>query len=360
MKVVLLACLIVCLVYILLQSKRKPHVVILHPRKFKARRHSVLVFLDRCMRAFVINDTWSSVLDMADVYRKGRFPTYRPNKGLALELYKLASGCPDPGVAGAAQLKYIECRGETIASEDLAGLEIHPGYAFTVVQHAKTKIQATPHVEFQRPTRPAYVSPEPPQPPIHTISSDAQNVHDHGVTRSMHAILQSIPETQDDSYEQIVDYVLTSDASETDKSDALAVLDTLSNQTHSTLETSEREALNKVWTTIDSFENSKKSDARQVLLGQLASGVEDGAVVCSTGKIARIVGTLDGLTPDVPAIRPTWALREELGTLASKIRDTHGDAQAFKNEATRVYVDDLGMKPEIVDAIVDEYSVGFE
>jgi hypothetical protein len=176
----------------------------------------------------------------------------------------------------------------------------------------------------------------------------------------MRAALDKLPATGDDSYEKIVDYVLTSDASESVKSDALAVLDTLSNQTHSTLETSEREALDKIWNAIDGFEDSKKSDARQILVGQLASGVEDGAVVCSTGKIARIVGTLDGLTPDVPVIKPTWALREEIGTLAAKIRDADGDARAFKNEATRVYVDDLGMKPEIVDAIVDEYSVGFE
>jgi hypothetical protein len=356
MKVVWIVLLIACLVYVVLNFKKKPQVVVIHPQKFKARRNELLVFLERCKRAFVVNETWSSVVDMADVYRKGRFPTYRPNKSLALELYALASHCPNPSVAGAAQLKFIECRGETIASEDTAGLEIPHGYAFTVIQHVKTL--QSPRVETPRVERP--VPPVMPVAQPHTISSDAQNVHDHGVIRSMHAILQGIPETQDDSYERIVDYVLTSDASATVKSDALAVLDTLSNQTHSTLETSEREALNKVWTTIESFEDSKKSDARQVLVGQLASGVEDGAVVCSTGKIARIVGTLDGLTPEVPDMKPTWALREEIGTLAAKIRDADGDSQKFKTEAKKVYVDDLGMDPEIIDAIVDEYSIGFE
>lgn len=357
MKFVLIVLVIACLVLALCKTPTPPPVVIVHPRKFKARQHSILTFLERCKRNFTIDGTWSSVVDIADVYRKGRFPTYRPNKPLALELYKLATECPDLSVAGAAQLKYIECRGETLASEDLAGLEIPREYAFTVIQNAKMKI-----IQQHPPVVPIITSPHhhPEVPPVHTISSDAQNVHDHGVTRSMHAALHKIPATDDDSHEKIVDYVLTSDASETVKSDALAVLDTLSNQTHSTLETSEREALNKIWNAIDGFEDSKKSDARQILIGQLASGVENGAVVCSTGKIARIVGTLDGLTPDVPVIRPTWALREELGTLAAKIRDTNGDAQAFKTEATRVYVDDLGMKPEIVDAIVDEYSAGFE
>jgi len=336
-----------CLVVFFLRQP-KPRVVIVHPRKYKARTNTLPVFLNRCKQDFMVYGNWISIVDMADVYRKGSFPRYRPNYEIAMELYTLASGCPDPSVSRMALLKHIECRHEVIAFEDQIGIEIPLTYAMDVIRAARVTLKETP----------VYEPPLEIPVPRPVISSDAQNVHDHGVTRSMHAVLQHIPASENDAYEKIVDYVLTSDASETVKSDALAVLDTLSNQTHSTLETSEREALNKVWSTIDAFETSKKSDARGVLIGQLASGVEDGAVVCSTGKIARILGTLDGLT-DGPGIRPTWALREELGTMASKIRDADGDSQAFKNEAKKVYVDGLGMNPEIIDALVDEYSIGF-
>jgi len=349
MRIVWIVFLIVACFVIFFSSRPKPQVVIIHPKKYKARTNTLLVFLNRCKQEFMVYGNWISVVDMADVYRKGSFPRYRPNYEIAMELYTLALGCPDPSVSRMALLKHIECRDEVLAFEDHTGIEIPRTYAMDVIRAARMTIKETTPVS---------------QPPIDipvprpVISSDAQNVHDHGVTRSMHAILHNIPASENDAYEKIVDYVLTSGASETVKSDALSVLDTLSNQTHSTLETSEREALNKVWSTIDAFETSKKSDARDVLLEQLASGVEDGAVVCSTGKIARILGTLDGLS-DGPGIRPTWALREELGTMASKIRDANGDSEAFKNEAKKVYVDDLGMNPEIIDAIVDEYSVGF-
>jgi hypothetical protein len=363
MKLLVWMIVLACIVVYLVLTRRPPPPP---PVIFKARRrvHSprkpraFLVFLERCTRSFVVQGRWDSVLVLADAYRKGSFPLFRPNTDLALRLYKVASGCPDASISGTAQLKYIECRGDVMASEDQAGAEIPDAYALEVLRHAETTIVT--HVRI--PERPVASTTEvvPVVQQRHVITSDAQNVHDHGVTRSIHHVLRDMSTEKEDPYEKIIDYVLESDASASTKADALDVLDTLGTETHSTLGTSEREALNKVWSTIDAFDTeTRKKDARDILIGQLASGVEGGSVVCSTGKIARIVGSLDGLT-ETPSIRPTWALREELGTMAAKIRDTGGDTDVFRREARRMYVDDLGMKPEIVDAIVDEYSVGFE
>jgi hypothetical protein len=45
----------------------------------------------------------------------------------------------------------------------------------------------------------------------------------------------------------------------------------------------------------------------------MASGVEDGTLVCSTGKISRLIGTLDGIGRDGhKEARPMWAVRMKL------------------------------------------------
>ena len=66
--------------------------------------------------------------------------------------------------------------------------------------------------------------------------------------------------------------------------------------------------------------------------------------------------------------------REELSTLASRIRDKHADEnddetgegrteelmqREFRDEALRIYRDDLGMKEAVLDSIINTISAGF-
>jgi hypothetical protein len=77
--------------------------------------------------------------------------------------------------------------------------------------------------------------------------------------------------------------------------------------------------------------------------------------------------------------KPMWAIREEIGTLASKIRERilarggnirdryeRGDQMVenemksrFKVEVYRTYVDLLGMSKDIIDPLIDEYIAYF-
>ena len=202
---------------------------------------------------------------------------------------------------------------------------------------------------------------------------DRQNVHDHGIStvtdHNLRALLTC--NTKDKRDAPATDTVRSHIANCTDlddrtKHDALRVLDGLSKSTHSTFGTSEREALDAVWKEIKASEN--KDNLVETLAKQLASGIENGHTVCSSGKIARIVSTLDG-TSNQSVPRPMWAVREEIAALASRVRDEYGAADGYADEdlarnefAKRVrtsYVEGLGMSSTIIEPIVQEYSAGF-
>jgi hypothetical protein len=164
-----------------------------------------------------------------------------------------------------------------------------------------------------------------------------------------------------DAYEHVMDFVLNYQDN-TVKEDAFRVLESLNDAEHSGLEISERAALNAVWAKISSLpggdKRDAKRDAKDILVQQLASGVEQGAIVCSTGKIARIMGTMDGLSEGAQ-LKPMWAVREEIGSLAAKIRNAGGDDVQFREKALETYVQNLEMDRRVVENIVDEYALGF-
>lgn len=314
-------------------------------------------------RKFTAGD-WTALLELGDAYRKGMYPWFRGNRERALDVYKIACGSPDPQVAGAAQLRYIECRVDTIAKEDVHGAELPGIFATRCIAHAKTIMKDTPAAAFRRPevlhnvediqTIFHTIAEEPVVQNVpHIITSDTQNVHDHGLTASLRKFLDS--SSSADAYDQVMEFVLESDLKH--KEDAFRVLESLGSTHHSGLNVSERDALNAVWAKIDALPTDLQHNARETLVHQLASGVENEAIVCSTGKIARIVGAMDGISDT--SLKPTWAVREEIGTLAAKIRNAGGDETQFRKDALDTYVKDLGMNHKVVAPIIEEYVLGF-
>jgi replicative DNA helicase len=59
----------------------------------------------------------------------------------------------------------------------------------------------------------------------------------------------------------------------------------------------------------------------EVLCHQLESGIENGAVVCSTGRIVRILSVYDGIDGSAQKIIPEWALDQELANMAFRVRE---------------------------------------
>ena len=223
---------------------------------------------------------------------------------------------------------------------------------------------------------------------------DRQNVHDHSVmaiTQSNIAKLITEDTTKkchvrrerELMFDQLTDYILQHpDLSEKIKLDALKTLSSVAaSGVHSTIGVSEAEALRLVWGKIESMKDKQVGEnLKETLVQQLASSVEHGHVVCSTGKISRIMGALEGAVVE-ESVRPMWIVRDEIANLASKTRDeflrglSQDDVKAyesgnlpnlesemkvhFEKEVMRTYRDTLGMKESILRPIVNTVAEGF-
>ena len=334
----------------------------------RSRVDGVFLSYAQLRTAFVRRNDWMAALTLADAYRKGEYPHVAPNPDLAADMYRACCASPDPDVAGLAQLKYIECRLDPVAHEDVAGRAIPARFALECVRHAETLVAASPCMTqkpkgFSMVSHASTTTTMTTVPRVRHILSDAQNVHDHALGASLRKFASDAVREDDDDYDEtyasVLDVVLNHGDDE-ERGDAYKVLESLSDAQHSRLDMSERQALQTTWAKLRSLPEDIRRDAEGTLVKQLASGVESGDVVCSTGKIARIAGALDGISPDAPALRPLWAVREELGALAARVRDKDaGDAGDFRVRARQTYVDDLGMNPAILEPLVEEFVLGF-
>jgi hypothetical protein len=373
--------------------------------------------------AFEADDAgaWDALVAMGDVYRNGAFPRFLPDDDMALECYRLASRCPNGDVAGIAQSKYVQTRASPVSQADRAGAPMPVEHGRRALALASRRLAELPErTVYSRPKR----IPEPePAPALHDdhldwawvdavataaeatlipvgaavaapparYRADSQNVHDHGVTSATKKNLDGLRARSSArgealSEEEIKDALLRKgNLSDAEALDALRVIDSLEGELrHSTLGVTEREALAVVWGRIRREPDAALRDnLTETLARQLASGVEHGHVVCSTGKIARIASTLEGAgLPDVAATaRPTWAVKEELGTLAAKVREEtlagldaasasayeRGEAPAaeermrdeFRRRATATYVTDLGMSAAVVEPMLEAMEAAF-
>lgn len=369
---------------------------------------------------------WDKVIAIGDIYRKGAYPRFLPDEDMAIEVYKVCSACPDGEIAGIAQAKYIETRTEVIASEDKAGKPLPRQYALEVCELAEKTIMTIPFHKFNKPViKKATENTLPKQQPIifedilggfpvfqddeltevdinlleqqrdtrnniQAYHSDSQNVHDHSVVRTMKHNIRALKENDnndvdiEDIKNQVRYNILEQDLSEDEKYNALQVLDNLSTNTHSVFDTSEADVLKLVWDKINaSNDKDTQKNLKEMLTKQLASGVENGYVVCSTGKIGRLMGTFDGIIKDdkLEDSRPMWAVKEEIANMASTIRKRTLDGMSesqrkayetgenkeieqkmikeFENNVNEEYVKKLGMSANVIEPIVQTYVEGF-
>ncbi len=297
---------------------------------------------------------WARAMATAERFRVGSFQEAAlPNKQVAAALFQaIEEHAPDRRLAALASAKRAETLMTDVPLEDRRGTE--------ALQPTDDLADLIARIERQRPPTTAASAPI-------TIIRDAgsQNVHDHGVTAGiahsldmLQATAHEHPPDAPDTRVPVREAVLTSERlTAQQKSDALTVLDSISHHPHSNPGLrSELQALTLVWSRARA-----RPEIRDLLLLQLADSVmhPGGGVVCSTGKIARIVGALDGAY-DWRSMRPMWAVREELATLAAQTRDAGHGADEFQRAVRKQYVDQLGFSDAILAPIVAQLSQGFE
>jgi hypothetical protein len=366
--------------------------------------------LDKLTKDF----TWDGLVAIGDIYRAGAYPRFLPNEDLALECYKVAAMGPDGEIAGIAQAKYMDLRMNPIDDVDKAGKHLPTFYGEQACRVAMKEIQNMSYSLFEKPKYRKSSIKGKDVPARHSTTlvqvetqneneedlynfletvqrsnnhntsmtlvptpqyySDSQNVHDHSVVKTVKKNIDALSHGNTPNYktasikDRVRNSILNSDISEEDKYNALQVVDSLNETSkHSSFDVTESDALGMVWSKIQTHQGKEKENLEEMLSRQLASGVEHGNVVCSTGKIARILGSFDGVTNDgIEQVKPMYAVKEEIAGLAVKVRDRYEGSMstaemqnAFEKEVYKEYVDKLGMSASVVDPIVSVYKEGF-
>lgn len=366
---------------------------------------------------------WDCIIAIADIYKSGAFPRFLPNEMMATELYKISAMCPDGNVAGLGQAKFIECRTETINEADKQGAKMPEEYGREMCKLALDKIKNTPYHIFEKPKMTSYVEapryelprieiprfeiprfdapnfaaqryavdPIEENTAVRQYMRDSQNVHDHSVVAVMKKNLENIVKEEPKNAKstavaiaEVRQSVMNNKEMKKDQiSDALLVLEKLTDSVHTGFGVSEQDALKTVWSKINSEkDDTLKANLIDTLGKQLASGVEHGSVVCSTGKMSRIIGTFEGSSiENIETSKPLWAVKDEIATLAAKIRDDkvqtlcEADQKAYERGALPriddelklelttkgmdIYCKELGMSDKIIQPILQTYAEAY-
>lgn len=394
--------------------------------RMKPESHIPIVnLLQKHCHMFTSSQRWSSALSLARIYSRGSYPEFRPNVGLALLILGQIARCDDPDAAGEAQALYVDVRLHPVSSADVAGEALPKEFGEAVVLAAKKINHGTTH--SQRPrckavkkipqkTAPAPDQPQPPPrdiervEPVHQLTRaeprivrrpsrvrartrpvlqiqvpedddvvvppealdprvDPQNVHEHSVAAATKVELLALLKKHG-SIQLLPVLELAGNAKK--------VFESLSSQKHSAFGVSEQEALALVHAEITS--HIHKYNLEETLLQRLNDCIEGGKLVCSTGKITRIVSTLQGLEGS-SRMRPIYAVKEELASMAAHVRErilsdvspqekrsyAEGNSEdlsasmrtEFERQAMKQYVGELLMSQEVIAPLVSLYSQGF-
>jgi len=210
----------------------------------------------------------------------------------------------------------------------------------------------------------------------------SQNVHSTSVQNVANEILKtheniSGHNVNEDSYiENEINQILT-DANE--KENAIRVFNSLEkNSKHGRYDKTEKDVFNVIYNSI-----KDNTDAKTILYKSLASGIENNNIVCSTGKIVRIIGSLDGLdinkSLNLPQLKTENIIDQEISNLALKVKneilsrqtddiknkyETEGDEHIenimknqFHNELKEIYGNILSS--QVIDDKYEYFADGF-
>ena len=305
----------------------------------------IVAAMESLVPTFERSRDWTVPLRLAGVYERGSYPAFSSDQETARTLYMaVATMASDPVVAAHARTKVVIA----LDPGDEAGKRLPPEPATRMFKAMKRVSEMERAYAVERVEDPiAFFAMEPT-----VVYEDAQNVHDHGVVASLRkAAAATVEETGNAVRQEVIDAIAETmpDLDEAVKADAIAfVADHVDDAPVASVGTSTAAALRATWKKIGDIEDpARRANAAETLARQMADGYERGNPVCATGRVARILGALDGVTDSAVIIRPTWAVREELASMAAKC----------SNEGLG---GDLGMIEEVVRPIVDEYKTYIE
>lgn len=363
---------------------------------------------------------WNDLIRIGDIYSTGVFPFLRPDDICAQQCYTVVAKCPCPESAAIGLSKLVNIKTNPISRVDRQGESIDPSYSNRLAKKANKYINNLPLSSFKknknRYNTDTIVLPvhKPKKKPVKQVGTnntrqrvevriDKQNVHDHGVTSAIKTNIERLrkefentkhltPEDVVNKAMQICRDVKKTSAkdknitfSDDDLSDAHNVIVSLTQDQYSSTGLTQIQILGRILQKIDDIEKDNPEVAqgvKQTLCKRLATGVENGKVVCASGKISRALSVFEGVLEDSQKAVSMETITKELGFLASKTKkdylktvgpegrkayDTIASVPQYASKMKEIFMDvvnkqyivGMGMNENILNPIATVYADSF-
>lgn len=306
--------------------------------RYEATRARRTALAKRMNELSTSGDPHQNLLELATVYKFGEFGIAQPNDDAAVACARcVLFTSSDPVVKSKARaFMFVERVNDIDIDHSAPPLPFD--FARAAIRRAQTIAQPGRVVGQAR------AAAREPQSQRVVVESDPQNSHDSGVVASTRDTLRGLEEVDQDGIdtvrEHVAKFITTCDIDDEEKVKAIVALDSIRDEIDSPyIGISEVDALARVWQAVPD---------KTVIVQQLASAIEHGVPVCHSGKMARLAGCMDVVEPGQHV--PVWAVRQEVFSLASKVRDdvlgrlSSEDAQLYQT----------GHHPAVVQSMTDE------
>lgn len=364
---------------------------------------------------------WNTLVEMGDVYARGFFPYLLPNKEMAIACYEVATTCPDPIARGNAQAKITSMTDSPLSEQDQKGDGISTTYGISLVKIAsqvqksldklkqqqppdhrptelevrnskrrreanKANLRQTKNTRNTRPTRNIARR-------LGRLGGGSQNTHDHGVTSATKTNIKNLADDFKSSgksfrqdnvvLDEAIQLCKDSVVSKDEVADAHHVIVSLSPDEYSGTGVSQIQILDMVlWKISTISDTSIKSNMRETLCKRLASGFENGIVVCGTGKVSRIVSVFEGVLDKAQKSVSINLVEKEIAQLAAKIRHdflqsvgpigqkayqtansvpeySKTMSDSLRRTVREEYVEKLNMKESVINPLIEAYASAY-
>lgn len=302
-------------------------------RAFKNESKDAPQALHHYLVAFQKHGYEDAVIEIAELYAYGLHPNVPPEKILAGRIFNYICHDQDFSQRAKDYAKYVLHNITPLMYNDIDRIQDSFSYLLpTNIVELISKIHPITLVPTEQ-HAPMVIVDDTDNDAIVVMTSiivnDSQNVHDSELQNAAKKNIDTLSPSDDDTDHIHVlrtTYQTHPKLSNMDKQNISLVLDSINDtNVHSKYGKTEMQILNAIWNRIHSDVNKTNKDELVLALAdQLASAVEHGTVVCSTGKIMRIVSSLEAIDMgnDMAPLKPKWAIEREIAEAAIQVRNS--------------------------------------
>jgi len=283
-------------------------------------------YVNELIEQYKISRDPSILITIGDFYRKGMYSIMSSDNSKAIKYYERAAMSDNKHVAEIARGKYAEATIDTIPKIDDIGDELNELETDTLFlfndndgyqNQQMVNIRELPidNVEFVN-------RMEIVDAPNQIFLNDLQNVHDHYMNKITQANINKL-KAFDNALDPSIKNTLTDDLykdsilSINDKAIIISVLNAFDNN-NKQFDCTEVECLQLVYAYIRMRDDM--DDLLHNLFLQLLDCMEHHIIVCTTGKISRIISVVSYLD-DFEDAKNIYYIKLELEQLASRVRE---------------------------------------